>query len=408
MARAFLRKAKNHPAAFHLLGLCAARRGASAEAIQLLEQTVKLLPSYVDAQNNLGLMYSRVDRRADAERCFKRVIALSSTYAPAYASLGVIYIQERRLDEAVKMLEIATTLAPDQAMNFKNLGDALFLLGRESEAMTHHQIAVERWQGPVDAALFEHVWRFYSTGGDRARARATAAAWLAGDPESPVAKHCLAASSGQGVPDRASDGYVEQTFDAFAASFDEQLHAIGYRAHGLVNEALLRVVREPVAVALDGGCGTGLCGPYLRGLAGRVIGVDLSRKMLDRARDRGCYDELVTAELTAYLEAHAAEADVIVSADTLVYFGNLAPVSSAFAKALRPGGYLVVTLERSGEDSPFETFQLHPHGRYSHRPAYVESQLRAAGFEHILVEEAVVRVEKGVSVAGLVVTAKRP
>ena len=38
---------------------------------------------------------------------------------------------------------------------------------------------------------------------------------------------------------------------------------------------------------LDAGCGTGLCGPGLRGRAGRLVGVDLSPEMLKRAAGRG-------------------------------------------------------------------------------------------------------------------------
>ena len=36
---------------------------------------------------------------------------------------------------------------------------------------------------------------------------------------------------------------------------------------------------------LDAGCGTGLCGPLLRPLAARLVGVDLSEKMVELARD---------------------------------------------------------------------------------------------------------------------------
>ncbi|MCX4239251.1 class I SAM-dependent DNA methyltransferase [Paraliomyxa miuraensis] len=57
---------------------------------------------------------------------------------------------------------------------------------------------------------------------------------------------------------------------------------------------------------LDAGCGTGLCAPLLRPLARTLVGVDLSGKMLDQARRRGGYDELIEAELTEMLDAHAA------------------------------------------------------------------------------------------------------
>ena len=89
---------------------------------------------------------------------------------------------------------------------------------------------------------------------------------------------------------------------------------------------------------LDAGCGTGLCGPLLAPYARRLVGVDLSERMLDQARARDVYDELVKGELTEYLAASAGTFDAIVSADTLVYFGPLEAVAEAAERALRPGG----------------------------------------------------------------------
>ena len=44
----------------------------------------------------------------------------------------------------------------------------------------------------------------------------------------------LAACTGRDVPARASDGFVERTFDSFAASFESKLAKLSYRAPALV------------------------------------------------------------------------------------------------------------------------------------------------------------------------------
>ena len=67
------------------------------------------------------------------------------------------------------------------------------------------------------------------------------------------------------------------------------------------------------------------------------------------AREKQIYDELTQAELTAYLRDHPDGFDVIVTADTLVYFGALEEVAAAAAAALRPGGVLVFTVEEALE-----------------------------------------------------------
>ena len=47
--------------------------------------------------------------------------------------------------------------------------------------------------------------------------------WLEEEPNDPIARHMLAACTGRDVPERASNGFVETTFDSFASSFESKL-----------------------------------------------------------------------------------------------------------------------------------------------------------------------------------------
>src|SRR4029077_5314522 len=155
--------------------------------------------------------------------------------------------------------------------------------------------------------------------------------WLNEEPEHPIARHMLAACSGRDVPPRASDAFVEQTFDSFAGSFDAKLAKLSYRPPAAVAAMLEESGVQAAACldVLDAGCGTGLCGPLLAPYARRLVGVDLSERMLPQARAREGYDDLIKGELTDYLRASAGMFDAIVSADTLVYFGPLEEVLQA-------------------------------------------------------------------------------
>src|SRR4030095_6543187 len=139
-----------------------------------------------------------------------------------------------------------------------------------------------------------------------------------------------------------------------------------YRAPSLAVGALAAAIPAAVGTldVLDAGRGTGLCGPLLAPYAKRLIGVDLSRGMLKYAEEKQVYHELVHAELTDYLQQHAASFDVIVTADTLVYFGALEPFAAAAAAALRPGGVLVFTVEEATEPAFASSHVLRSHGRY--------------------------------------------
>jgi predicted TPR repeat methyltransferase len=118
------------------------------------------------------------------------------------------------------------------------------------------------------------------------------------------------------------------------------------------------------------------------------------------------YDELHESELVAFMRAHPAGYDVVISADTLVYFGALEDAMNAAAGALKPGGVLAFTLEAEIVGSP-EKFRLHKSGRYSHSADYARECLEAAGFRVLLIEGGVLRQEAGADVLGHVVLARK-
>jgi predicted TPR repeat methyltransferase len=129
--------------------------------------------------------------------------------------------------------------------------------------------------------------------------------------------------------------------------------------------------------------------------------------MLKKASERGVYNDLFKGELTRFMQSRRAAYDLIVSADTLVYFGVLTDAIDAASGALRRGGLLVFTVEEVDEAEAPEGHRIRPHGRYTHTRSYVERTLESAGFTGIEMGDAVLRNEGGEQVHGLVVTARK-
>jgi predicted TPR repeat methyltransferase len=233
--------------------------------------------------------------------------------------------------------------------------------------------------------------------------------WLDEEPDNPIAQHMLAACYGRDVPQRASDAYIERTFDSFAASFDSKLTKLRYQAPALVAAMLSEsdVLETKSLDVLDAGCGTGLCGPLVAQYARRLTGVDLSERMIAQARARDVYDELVKGELTAYLSDSTSAFDVIVSADTLVYFGPLDAVVAASENALRPGGRLIFTVEELVGAGRDPGYSISTSGRYCHSREYLERVLGDVSLQSEIVG-AELRLEAGDPVPGLVVRATKP
>lgn len=362
-----------NPDALHFLGVLSHQRGRSTEAANLIRQALERVPDYPDALSNLGNVLRSQGELAEAEVCYRRAIAIRPDHAPALLMLGAV----------------------------------LDAQGRSGEAADHYVRAVDG--GSCEPDLLRLVAATLRAEGRLDEAAALYRRWLSVRPNDPYALHLLAACTGQEVPERAHDSYVENLFDCFAETFDEKLAQLEYRAPALAAVAVARVVGPPRAdlVVLDAGCGTGLCGQSLRPFARELAGVDLSAQMLSHAEARGLYDRLVRHELTTYLQGCTESLDLIVSADTLVYFGSLDAVLTAAARALRPSGHLVFTVERTDPDAAPTGYRLNVSGRYSHSPSYVETAVRAAGLMPLSVDEVVLRKEGGEDVAGLLVVAQR-
>ncbi len=94
--------------------------------------------------------------------------------------------------------------------------------------------------------------------------------------------------------------------------------------------------------ALDAACGTGRYARDLVGRGHRVIGVDSSPDMLDRARASVPEAEFRLGDLQR-LPVGGRAADVIVCALALTHVADLGPVMAEFARVLRPGGHLVIS-----------------------------------------------------------------
>jgi len=198
-----------------------------------------------------------------------------------------------------------------------------------------------------------------------------------------------------------------ELFDRFARSYDANLAALGNRGPQMVAEVLaaLALPRTRKLAILDAGCGTGLCAALLRPLARTLHGVDLSPGMLAQSKKKKLYNHLTRSDLASIGTLPPGPFDMIVSSDVLVYFGDLAPVLTNFAAILKPGGWLLLTLEVTDHA---RGWTLAPSGRHKHDPRYLKSALQAAGFTAPKTRiDGDLRQEFGQPVAGFAVAAQR-
>jgi 2-polyprenyl-6-hydroxyphenyl methylase/3-demethylubiquinone-9 3-methyltransferase len=96
---------------------------------------------------------------------------------------------------------------------------------------------------------------------------------------------------------------------------------------------------RPGALLLDIACGGGLLAPYIADTGYRHLGFDLSPSAVRIARHHGL--AATRAEATA-LPVRSETADVVVAGEILEHVPNPARVIGECARALRPGGTLIL------------------------------------------------------------------
>jgi predicted TPR repeat methyltransferase len=237
--------------------------------------------------------------------------------------------------------------------------------------------------------------------GRREDAREAYERYIELDPDDAEVEHILVSLRDEAPPPRASDRAILQLYSRFAEYYEKNMCTdLEYQGPERLAEALDACLGDAGSLEiLELGCGTGLAGKYLRRRARRLVGIDLSPEMIERAKTTDIYDALDVAEITEWL-AHAGDAsfDLVVACDTLIYFGDLRQVVVPAAARLRAGGTVAFTVERSAGDA----YALTDSGRYAHSEAHIREAAAAAGLRVASLTEVQLRWEYGQAVIGLV------
>jgi predicted TPR repeat methyltransferase len=390
----------------HFMGILRHKQGRSEEALELLRESLAAAPQSLGHWNNYGNVLLEQGRLEAATEAYGMSVKLAAVPGEACDAMHNLSVLERRLGhyaDAERWARAALEVRPDSGAFWYTLSAVLMAQGRVPEALLANSKAITLLPRHLQAR--DNVIRALLLLGEREQAAELYREWLAEEPGNPVVQHQLAACMGEAAPSRASDAYVERVFDSFASSFDAKLEKLDYRAPQLVVQMLaqhLPSAAQQFRIA-DLGCGTGLVGPLIKPWARHLAGCDLSVGMLRRAKERGGYDVLHKAELVYYLQTQPGAFDVLVSADTLCYFGKLEETMVAAHAALGPQGIFVFTVEALPE-SLHEPHRLQANGRYAHARSYVLGCAEAAGFALRRLEPVTLRMEAGKPVPGWLAT----
>ena len=418
-----------HQFSWKVLGAVLKQTGRVSESLVASQKSVELAPQDTEAHNNLGVTLQALDRLEDAEASYRQAIAMKPDYAPAHFNLGNTLQVLGRSEEAEGSYRQAIALKPSYAEAHSNLGNMLKELGRleEAEASYRQAIAItpdyadahcnlgtmlkERGKSEEAEASYRQAIALKSDFalahnnlgvtlkelGRLEEAEASYRQAIAFKPDYAEAKHMLSALTGETTKSAPRD-YVEGLFDNYASKFDTSLvDNLEYKTPKIIAEMIMENHNDgSLGSVLDLGCGTGLTGSEIRQFCAYLEGIDLSNSMLEQAKKKNVYDNLIHRDITEYLATENLDFDYFISADVFVYLGDLSTVFQLIKSRNKAGGKLVFSTENTDKDG----FSLEQSGRYSHSKQYIEGLCEKFDYQLCHFENLNLRKEKNLYISG--------
>lgn len=356
----------NHVDAYFYLGVLNLEENVLDEATAAFEQVLHYDNEYIQALTNLGVIALKKEQNQLAVDYFSKALALDNDDIDARNNLAGTFMHHDRFENALMHYDVLLKKEPQNPEYLYNSGVAEMALGHLNEATVFFEQLLAL--NPQHAASLNNMAAIYLKQDMRETARQYLEQALLINPEDVISKHMLSAISGES-PGETTPDYAQNLFNNYALYYDQHMQGqLNYAIPQHIGRMLHELSLVHSDKTLDLGCGTGLTGIVLREISSELTGVDIAEKMLGHAREKQLYDHLVQAELLAFLATAAEHYDLIVAADVLPYFADLAPLFKAVSAHLNSGAYFIFSIEINTQ----QPWLLQSSARFSHNPAYIE------------------------------------
>ena len=173
--------------------------------------------------------------------------------------------------------------------------------------------------------------------------------------------------------------HLSKTYDGLAECYDtnDLQRSWGRQTAQVIRTA---IGQGNLGDVLDLCCGTGSVGAAITAQANHLTGIDLSPGMLDKAKARNVYDELIVADINTALLSIKRSFLTVTCSVALYHWADLGPFFYAAARVLAPGGHLIFSVDPVNDE--LDIGQSAP-GEYAHSRAYIRRVTADAGLREI-------------------------
>ena len=342
-------------------GICLKEKREYHSALSLFEKVIRLDPDHLNAQFNAGEILTRLGNHSKAAGFLKKVLQIQPDNMEALHRYGVTLYRMGKYDDAQGIYEKIQTLDPAIPDTYYNLG------------------IIHKFKQNRETAV-RFLKKYMALGGNRS-----------------AAEHEIATITGN-TPKQMPEEYVVKLFDDFADRFDRDLvKNLKYKAPDLLKKTFEEYLGFPrrFSRVCDLGCGTGLSGSAFKNMAIRMTGVDLSGKMLAKAREKDIYQELYQQDIVSFLKETRDRFDLFIATDLLIYIGDVSDLFAGVRRCTGSGAYFAFTTETCRE-----SYRLRQSGRYAHSEDYIREMSLTAQFSVETVRGFDLRLENKIWIPG--------
>ena len=378
-------------------------KGVILEALNRLDDAVltyrlaqEKYPYNADILANQANIFMHQGDFRSAEDYYKRALAHDSDNISARHNLADLMFKQERMAEALENYRILLTKHPNNIPALYNLAIILERVGEFSDAAgIYFKVLVS------DNPPKEIEWRIAETLSGLAEtnkklAREFAKGWVKSFPTSPVAEHTLSALEGK--TEKNILAYTKKLYDDFSETYDIKIKELN---SCVIKEIGAFIKTQEFTDVLDLGCGTGAFGKAYGKQFKNLIGVDISEKMLKKAKKVKAYNTLIYDDILSFLSKNKKKFDLISAVEVLGYIPDILPILSGIKSALNKNGRFLFSVE-TDTDKP----KLSLNGRYLYPITYIEDLFKKNDFEIIQRKKVNLRREKQGYAQGYIILAK--
>lgn len=371
-------------------------QGKLDEAVACYRKALEIAPNMAQPCNNMGNALKAQAKRDEAISCYQKALQINPRLVEAHYNMGNVFQDEGKVDQAITYYQKALEIQPDYVEAHYNIGNVLRDQGKLDEAITCYRTVLDI--APNHAGAYCSMGSALKYQGKLAEAIACFRHAVKLDPENSSVKHQLAAVTGQ-TTEAAPRAYIRDLFDQYSKKFDRHVvETLEYKIPSLLRRTLHTTIRNDLHFKniIDLGCGTGLAGMEFRVVADRLVGIDISPRMIDEAKKKRVYDVLVVGDIIEFLNDTDEKYDLFIATDVFIYCGDLKRIFQSVQNNSLSGAYFLFSTEScSGND-----YVLRPTVRYAHSKTYIQSLAEEHGFVIEVCQSEGIRKEHGKWIMG--------